>query len=70
VLSALDKVLDEYNGLDNSSKSFGDKSRKVLKRFKWDPDEIRDLRSRISSTIGLLNAFSISLTKYLFMTQD
>ena len=34
VLGALDKALDEYNGLDGTPKSFGNRSQRVL-RFKW-----------------------------------
>jgi hypothetical protein len=70
VLTALDRVLDEYYGLDTKPKSFGDKSRRGWKRLKFEPDDIRDLRSRISSNIELLNAFNTNLTVYLFAPLD
>jgi hypothetical protein len=57
-LEALDKVLDEYYILDTRTKSFGGKTLKVWKRLKFEPDDIRDLRSRISANVGLLNSFS------------
>jgi hypothetical protein len=65
VLIALDRVLDKYYGLDTSPKGFGNKSRRVWNRLKFEPDDIRDLRSRISSNIELLNAFNTNLTVYL-----
>lgn len=66
MLSTLNKMLDEYNSLDTNSKSFGDMSRRVLKRFKWDPEDVKYLRSRIVSNIDLLNAFNMNLIGYLF----
>jgi len=35
----------------------------VWKRFKWDPENINDLRSRINTNIGFLNAFNGRLTR-------
>ncbi|KAH8193937.1 hypothetical protein TruAng_011895 [Truncatella angustata] len=37
--------------------------KRVWKRFKWDPDEIRDLRNRITSNITVLDAFTASYTR-------
>ena len=37
--------------------------KKVWKRLKWEPEDIRDLRSRVSSNIALLNAFNGRLTR-------
>ena len=37
--------------------------KRVWKRLKWEPEDIRELRSRISSNIGLLNAFTGRLTR-------
>ncbi|KAK6822051.1 hypothetical protein RU639_006694 [Aspergillus parasiticus] len=36
---------------------------RVWKRLKWEPDDIQDLRARISSNIGLLNAFNGRITR-------
>lgn len=58
VLHDLYKTLNKYRDLDNDSKSLGQKSRVVWKRLRYEPDDIRELRSRISSTIGILNAFN------------
>jgi Cdc6-like AAA superfamily ATPase len=35
----------------------------VWKRLKWEPEDIKQLRSRISTNIGLLNAFTNQLTR-------
>jgi hypothetical protein len=35
----------------------------VWKRLKWEPEDIKQLRSRISTNIGLLNAFTSRLTR-------
>jgi hypothetical protein len=67
VLSELDQVLNKYHDLDINPKSFGNKSRRIWKRLKWEPDNIRDLRLRITSNIGLLNAFNGSLNRSLFI---
>jgi Cdc6-like AAA superfamily ATPase len=64
VLTALEKVLDKYRELDTSPKRIRDKSRRVWKRLKWEPDDIRDLRLRIVSSIGLLNAFNATIARY------
>jgi Cdc6-like AAA superfamily ATPase len=35
----------------------------VWKRFKWEPEDIKELRSRINSNVTLLNAFNSQLTR-------
>jgi hypothetical protein len=37
--------------------------KRVWKRLKWEPEDIKQLRSRISTNIGLLNAFTSQLTR-------
>jgi Cdc6-like AAA superfamily ATPase len=37
--------------------------KRVWKRLKWEPEDIKQLRSRISTNIGLLNAFTSRLTR-------
>lgn len=64
MLTALEKVLEKYRDLDTNPKSIRDKSRRVWKRLKWEPDDIRDLRLRIVSSIGLLNAFNGTIARY------
>ena len=64
VLIELDQVLKNYQDLDTNPKSFGGKSRRAWKRLKWEPDNLRDLRLRIASNIGLLNTFNGNLNRY------
>jgi hypothetical protein len=65
ILIALDKVVEENYCLNPSTAhGFRDKSRRIWKRLKWEPDDIRELRSRVTLNVGLLNAFNGSLIRY------
>lgn len=57
------RVLSKYYDLDSSPKKLSDKSRRVWKRLEWEPNDIQDLRSRVTSNIALLNTFNGSLTR-------
>ncbi|KAK2788055.1 hypothetical protein FQN51_003050 [Onygenales sp. PD_10] len=57
VLEQLDKWLDEHAILASNAEGLRERSRQALKRLSWDPDVMRDFRSRIASNIGLLNTF-------------
>jgi hypothetical protein len=37
--------------------------KRVWKRLKWEPDDIRDLRSRIVANVALLNMFQGKLAR-------
>jgi hypothetical protein len=63
VLEQLEKTLDKYRELGSSPEGVGRRVKKVWKRLKWEPEDIRELRSRISSNITLLNAFNNRLTR-------
>ena len=39
------------------------KVRRIWQRFKWDQDEIKELRSRLIANTSLLNAFTASLMR-------
>ena len=43
--------------------SVGKRIKRVWKRFKWKPEDIDELRSRISTNIGFLNAFNGRFTR-------
>jgi len=65
VLIALGKVVDEnYCLKPSNSQTLRDKSRRVWKRVTWEPDDVQELRSRITLNISLLNAFNGSLIRY------
>jgi NACHT domain len=63
VLNTLEKTLGKYHELASASEEVGKRARKVWKRFTWGPDEMRELRSRITSNITLLNAFNGRITR-------
>ena len=58
VLDELQRILDNYTELNSESGSVGKRIKRVWKRLKWQPEDIDKLRSRISTNIGLLNAFN------------
>ena len=60
VLKKLNDTLEKYQELD--SRSLSGKARRVWKRLKLEPDDIRDLRSRLSSNVTLLIAFQNKFT--------
>lgn len=58
VLGELEKKLDRYSELDSKPKSINKKVRRAWKRLKWEPEDIHELRSQISSNVTLLSAFN------------
>jgi len=63
VLSELEHTLDEYDELKSGHGSVSKRVKRVWKRLKWEPEDIKQLRSRISSNIALLNAFTSRITR-------
>ncbi len=68
VLNTLREILDKYEGLDSDYEGCGHKSfcfkvRRGWKRLRWEPDDVKELRGRIASSIFLLDAFNERLTK-------
>lgn len=61
VLDRLEKTLQKYHEL--SSEAGKKRYKKVWKRLIWEPEEIHELRSRISSNIALLNVFNSGVTR-------
>ncbi|KAI3570569.1 hypothetical protein IWW34DRAFT_903503 [Fusarium oxysporum f. sp. albedinis] len=58
ILDELSDIAIANRVLDiQSSVGTGNRMKRVWKRLKWDPDDIRDIRGRISSNVSLLNAF-------------
>ncbi|KAF9772566.1 hypothetical protein IL306_009722 [Fusarium sp. DS 682] len=57
VLQTLEKTLNKYIELQPGGDDVRKKVRKMWKRLTWEPDDIRDLRSRITEHVALLNAF-------------
>jgi hypothetical protein len=70
VLNTLNATLEKYQELDPNLKdgdprSFRFKVRRELGRLRWEPEDIKELRSRITSNIILLNAFNGQLTRHV-----
>ena len=63
ILNELDKITDKYRILDTDPTSLSRKSQRLWKRLKWEPDDVQELRSRITSNVALLNAFNGRLTR-------
>ncbi|KAH6970681.1 ankyrin repeat-containing domain protein [Ilyonectria sp. MPI-CAGE-AT-0026] len=57
ILDELAEIANANRVLGKSNVNASDNAKRVWKRLKWDPDDIRDIRGRISSNVGLLNAF-------------
>jgi hypothetical protein len=58
VLTEIEGTIERYSAI-NAPHSF----KRVWKRLKWEPDDIRDLRNRLCSNIGLLNAINVRITR-------
>lgn len=63
VLEDLQKLVDKYGGFTNEARGLTANIRKTTRKLKWDQDDVRDLRARITSTITVLRALSESLAR-------
>ncbi|PTB48044.1 hypothetical protein M431DRAFT_535830 [Trichoderma harzianum CBS 226.95] len=63
LLEQLKKSLEKYSGVAEAAKS-GKKAgiKRVWKRLKWEPDDIRDIRSQISFKIATLRSLNDQVT--------
>ncbi|KAM0159004.1 hypothetical protein ACHAQE_005283 [Botrytis cinerea] len=57
VLEKLQRLLSTYGELRSDSRGVGYKAKRIWKRFQWEPDDIKELRSRITTNVAFLNAF-------------
>ncbi|KAH6668301.1 hypothetical protein B0J14DRAFT_158963 [Halenospora varia] len=67
VLKKLEEMLDKYGELKSDSGSVGRKVKRVWKRLKWGPEDIKELRSRIVANIILLNTFQGKISSQISM---
>ncbi len=63
VLKNLNEILKKYQELDSNPKTVGRKAQRAWKRLKWEPEDIKELRSRIIANIVLLNTFQVRLAR-------
>ncbi|KFY72189.1 hypothetical protein V499_07656 [Pseudogymnoascus sp. VKM F-103] len=57
VLSELKRTLDKYSELKSGYAGAGSRAKRIWNRLKWEPDDIKELRSRIIVNVTLWNAF-------------
>lgn len=60
VLTELDTILKKHGIIASKPQCFRAKSQRAWNKIRWDQDEIRELRRRITSNTSLLNTFTIS----------
>ncbi|KFY03097.1 hypothetical protein O988_01710 [Pseudogymnoascus sp. VKM F-3808] len=63
VLDELQRILDKHSELGSDCGSVGKRIKRVWKGLTWKPEDINELRSRISANIGFLNSFNGRLTQ-------
>ncbi|KAH6705255.1 ankyrin repeat-containing domain protein [Leptodontidium sp. MPI-SDFR-AT-0119] len=67
VLKKLEETLDKYGELKSGSGSVGKRIKRVWKRLKWEPEDIKELRSRIVANVALLNTFQGKIASQISM---
>jgi hypothetical protein len=65
ILSDLEKTFDKYDELETYGGNLGKRVKRVWKKLKWEPEDIRELGDRIISNIILLNIYIIQISGYL-----
>lgn len=63
ILCTLEQTLEKYHELGSGSEAIGRRLKNAWKRLTWEPEDIREFRSRISSNIALLNVFNGGLIR-------
>lgn len=66
VLLELDKILDKYSNLPTRGGSLGQRVKRVWKRLELEPEDIRQLRDRLTSNVTLLSTCIAQVSKYLY----
>ncbi|XTI89039.1 hypothetical protein V2W45_1399781 [Cenococcum geophilum] len=63
VLDELEKTLDKYSELEPRQRNISKRVKRAWKRLTWEPDDIRELRGRITLNVTLLNSFNERFTR-------
>jgi hypothetical protein len=64
VLHDLEAKVAKYHDIECSGKSLRKSAMRTWKRLRWEPNDIREIRDRITSTLAALNAFLGRVSKY------
>lgn len=65
ILSELEKTVGKYQELEYKGGSLSWQMKRVWKRLKWEPEDIRELRERVTANVTLFNAFLGGISRYL-----
>ncbi|KAI0542485.1 hypothetical protein GGR58DRAFT_252203 [Xylaria digitata] len=68
LLRKLEATLDKYVELEGTDTGLRKRARRGWKRIQWEPEDIRDLRDRITANVILLNAFLDSISSRVTFT--
>lgn len=63
VLHDLQAVCDKFSHLDTSQGQSRKSIRRIWKQLKWEPNEARELRERLSSSIAMLTTLLNQLSR-------
>lgn len=69
VLDALSALVTKFSTLGSDSRSWKDKPEQVLQKLRWDQAEVKELRSRITSNVAMLDALNGSISRSEFPTK-
>ena len=64
-LDGLGKILENFYVLGSPPRGVGAKTKRLWKRLRWEPEDVSEYRSRVTSNITLLNAFNGNITKWV-----
>lgn len=59
----LQSLLHKYIRIETSPTNVTDRARQAWKKLRFEPDDVRDLRDRLTSHVVLLHAFNDSITR-------
>ena len=64
VLVDIEKTLNQYGKLQTRGGNLGDRVKRAWEKLRWEPDDIRELRGRITSNVTLLGAYIGRIYRY------
>lgn len=56
-------MVKKYRALEYSGRDFGKQAKKAWKRLTWEPEDVKELRERITSNITMMNAFQGAISR-------
>ena len=65
VLLDLEAVLNKYGDLYAKDQKLGSKVKRAWSRLEFEPDDIRELRARLTSNTTILSAYIAQISRYV-----